>query len=84
MVEVGMSGKTKTVTEDRSWYRSYCKLYPYYINDEILNMLHCVRPIGEECLADGLLVAGVIMTDIHTAKKSYETACQCCNLKKTA
>lgn len=71
MVKVGMSSKEptmKTTTEDRSWYKSYCVKCPYFVNDKISDMLHCVRPVGDTCLAGGLLVAGCIMADEHNAK----------------
>lgn len=53
---------------NQRWYQPYCKKCPYLINDEITKKLHCVRPAGEECLAEGILVAGVIMANSHNAK----------------
>lgn len=54
--------------EDRSWYKSCCKLCPYFVNDESLQKLHCVRPVGEGCLAESLLVAGIMIADAHNAR----------------
>ena len=59
---------------DQRWYKSYCNKCPYLVNDEIMEKLHCVRPVGEGCLAEGILVAGVIMTDIHNAR--IQKACE--------
>ena len=53
--------------EDRNWYKTHCKKCPYLVNDETMKKLHCVRPVGEECLAESLLVAGVIAADAHNA-----------------
>jgi len=76
MGEVSFTTKEepKPVKEDRSWYKTYCSKCPYFINDEILQMLHCIRPAGEECLAAGTLVMGQIIADTHNAmvKKLHE------------
>lgn len=53
--------KVKIIQEDKSWCRSYCINCPYFVNDEFTKMMYCVRPVGENCLADGILVAGYIM-----------------------
>jgi len=51
--------------EDRNWFKIECIQCPYFVEDEILKMLHCVRPTNEECLAEGTLVAGVIAVEKH-------------------
>jgi len=53
---------------DRNWYKAYCKKCPYLVHDKLMDKLHCVRPVGEGCLAESLLVASVIMADAHNAK----------------
>jgi len=57
------------------WYQPYCRKCPYFVNeDEHLKMLLCVRPFGEKCLAENILVAGVIVADAHNdyMRKQYE------------
>ena len=75
MSEISFSTKpqSKVIKEDRDWYRSYCNKCPYFVNDEIFKIVRCERP-NEKCLADGLLVAGLIMTERHNEmiKKLYE------------
>ena len=61
--------------EDRNWFRIECARCPYLVKDEILKMLHCVRPAkDEECLADGILVASVIAVEKHNkmVEKMFE------------
>lgn len=60
--------------ENRKWYQPYCKKCPYLVFDEELEMVHCVRPVGESCLAEGLLVGGLIIAEAHNEaqRKSYE------------
>lgn len=50
------------------WYQSRCKKCPYLINDEIMKRVHCVRPIGEGCLAESLLVAGALAAENYNAR----------------
>ena len=75
MSEISFSTKpqSKVIREDRDWYRSYCNKCPYFVNDEIFKIVRCERP-NEKCFADGLLVAGLIMTERHNEmiKKLYE------------
>jgi len=65
--------KQKIQQENRNWYRPYCNKCPYFVNDEVFKVVRCERP-DEKCLADGLLVAGLIMAEHHneTVKKLYE------------
>lgn len=53
--------EVKIIPVDKSWCRPYCVKCPYFANDEPAEMIHCVRPTGENCLADNILVAGYIM-----------------------
>lgn len=69
MGEVSMkTEKTKQIQlVNDQWYKAHCKKCPYLVNDVIMKMLHCVRPVDEECLAESLLVAGCIVADTHNA-----------------
>lgn len=62
-------GKTQPVKSySKNWYKSHCRKCPYLIKDEIMDMLHCIRPAGEGCLAKSLLVSGVILVEVHNEK----------------
>lgn len=50
----------KKINYNKDWCKPYCADCPYFVNDETTKMRHCVRPFGESCLAEGLLVAPVI------------------------
>lgn len=52
---------------DQRWYQPHCKKCPYLVNDEIMKKVHCIRPVGEGCLAESLLVAGCIAADNYNA-----------------
>lgn len=60
-------GKIKMI-KNIKWYQPHCKKCPYLVHDEIMERLHCIRPVGEGCLAESLLVAGVIAADKYNAK----------------
>lgn len=69
MVEIDMKAKRKLIhLEDKNWYKAHCKKCPYLVNDEIMKKVHCVRPVGEGCLAESLLVAGCLAADDYNAR----------------
>ena len=49
--------KVQTV-EDHNWMKSECIKCPYFVDGQINKnkLSQCVRPFGERCLAEGLLV----------------------------
>ena len=86
MAEISFSGKAGAVSKtnpepeamvvepDKSWLQPYCRKCPYFVNEnEHLKMLLCVRPFGEKCLAENILVAGMIVADAHNdhMRKQY-------------
>ena len=80
MSEVSFSSKREPaiIGENSNWVQPYCRRCPYFIHVDALNQdgriaVRCVRPVGEGCLAESILVAGAIMADAHNemVKKMY-------------
>ena len=49
------------IVEDHNWMKPECKLgCPYFVDgqaeDSVDKLTQCIRPFGERCLAEGLLV----------------------------
>ena len=42
--------------ENRNWIRPECARCPYFVNGREDGIIQCVRPKGEECLAEEMLI----------------------------
>jgi len=58
-----MSNPKATVVENKNWLKAECSKCPYLVNGKTIGeggdgsgMMRCVRPFGERCLAEGMLV----------------------------
>lgn len=91
MAEVRFTNKPepKVIPQDTSWYKKECHKCPYLIREPAFDTdgdlttepkiaVRCVRPTGDECLADAMLVKQLLLMEQYKAiaKKVQNTPAQ--------